>query len=91
MIIKRYTIGSDDDDFTVDHLAKLPEIPCTVDSATHCVRADEMLNNLYFSTHKLEAFTNEHWQAAYAEGYLTFASVDVDGGYNEIVYLIKES
>jgi hypothetical protein len=81
-MIKKFTIGSDDDELTID---ALPEIPHRGDLLTSIQKhepADEMPDSL------VEVTSHEFYLAAYAAGYTVYAGMAQDAP-TEIVYLVK--
>jgi hypothetical protein len=84
-MIKKFTIGSDDDDLTLHAIDRLPEISGTGDLLTSIQnheRADEMPDRL------VEVTSYEFYQAAYAAGYAVYLGMARDAP-TEIVYLVK--
>lgn len=94
MKIKRYEIGSDDDELTIDIIRELPTYASTGLTTIEAVKLfengsdDELLHD---ATHSLEEFVDdEFWAEAYKLGYKTLASFGPNRNPNEIVYLVTE-
>ena len=96
MDIKRFTIGSDDDDFTAETLAACPVIPVITNNALADIQAYEVSRDKTetptHTTDYLEEFRDdEYWAVAYDAGYKTYMSMsNTTYESNEIVYMVKE-
>lgn len=94
MIIKRFTIGSDDDDFTLLSLIGIHTVysgPEGWDNALMEIRDDEQRISKVgeYQTESLDEFVDrEFWAAAYDNGFRTYMSMSMRES-NEIVYLIN--
>lgn len=94
--IKKFVIGSDDDDLTTEAVSGTPSIVARNESLLANIQGSEAEANYNekgstaYDTHSLEEFTDDtYWAAAYSLGYKTHSSLNAAGEYNEIVYLVK--
>lgn len=89
--IKRYTIGSDDDDLTADVIERLPTVQTDNLDLLDSVRGYEAHFHDGIDTEQLIQFDDPEFYGVATElGYCTYGSHNASGEFNEIVYLVKE-
>lgn len=89
MQVKQYTIGSDDDDITVETLNNLQTIESTEIDPLKIAQDIETALDDSIVTYHLEEFIDDFWKVAYDNGYKTYESLDQTGVSNELIYLVR--
>lgn len=96
-MIKRYEIGSDDDELTADVIDTLPTHRTRFDLEKAIVQWERSLNRKKYGEDVPDSDfivpyvpENLHYQSAIDMGWQLYASLNASSEFNEIVYLVKE-